>query len=162
MSPADRVPVPALAGRPAFRLPTGDLVLAPVYLPASVLPRPRLDYDARRGVWYLAAPYALTLTGYRLRIPAGFTLDLSSVPRILWPLLASHELGLVPPVVHDALYQCAGRLPPGWVDPPRVFTRSEADELFAWAMKMEGVDEKRRRLAYRAVRRFGASAWRTR
>lgn len=143
---------------PAFTREGAEPV--PAASPAdSELPRPHLDYDVRRGLWYLASPYTIAHQDHILTIPAGFTLNLASIPRPLWWLIASHELGLIGPLVHDFLYGCQGNPGPA-CDPEREFTRKEADRFFLETMKREGVKRLKRQAAYRAVRWFGHFAWR--
>ena len=154
MSDIQRVP-----NVPAFTRPGADPVPVTVPPPGSELPRPHLDYDVRRRIWLLAAPYTLAHQGHILTIPAGFNLNLASIPRPLWWLIASHELGLVSPLVHDFLYSVGG-VPGPALEPERTFTRKEADRFFLEAMAREGVPRLRRHLAYRAVRWFGHFAWR--
>ena len=150
-----------LAVRPVFTREGEGPVPAPVEQPESELRRPRLDYDVRRRVWYVCEPYAYEDGPYTLTIPEGFTLDLASIPRPLWWLLSSFELGLVGPLLHDFLYGCAGKPGEACV-PEREYTRKEADDLFREVMEREGVPAWRRQVAYRAVRWFGLGAWRNR
>ena len=146
---------------PAFTREGQNAVPTPAPKPESELPRPSLDYDVRRGVWVLTHEYRLVHDDFTLIIPAGYTLDLASVPRVLWWLISSFELGLIGPLIHDFLYQCHGQLGAGCV-PGHAFSRKEVDHLFLEVMKREGVSTLRRRLAYTAVRWFGAHAWRNR
>lgn len=146
---------------PAFTRQDAKPIAVPPAQPDSELPRPHLDYDVRRDVWFFAAEYHLEHEGHRLTIPKGFTLDLASIPRVLWWMISSFELGLIGPSAHDFLYQCRGEPGPS-CDPTRIFSRKEADDFFMGVMKREGVPAARRRAAYSAVRLFGAHAWRKR
>jgi hypothetical protein len=148
-----------VAAAPAFTREGQDAVPAPTRMPESELPRPSLDYDVRRSVWVLTHEYVLVHEGFTLTIPAGYTLDLASVPRVLWWLISSFELGMIGPLVHDFLYQCHGQPGPAVV-PTRTFSRREVDRLFLAIMKREGVTALRRWTAYIAVRLFGSLAWR--
>lgn len=107
----------------------------------------------------LLADHRVITDDFVLTVPAGTVSDLSSVPRLLWPALAPFELGRTAPWVHDLLYQRGGR-PGAACEPPRTFTRLEADRLFLQLMAVEDVPWWRRTLAYRAVRLAGWGAWR--
>lgn len=124
---------------------------------------PRVTYHPRNKVWRLKGTFARTnRDGTFICIWAGFEFDLASIPRLLWALLASHELGIVGPLVHDALYRYGGVIPigVGVVDPDREYTRLEADNLFLEHMAEDGVSRWRRWAAYSAVRTFGGRPWR--
>lgn len=102
---------------------------------------------------------------YRFWLSGGFAYDQASIPRILWPVIAPRELGYLPPAAHDYLIERHGRVSiekwssyfGKWTDveaPP--FTREQADKLFCALMRSEGIPRWKRRLAYRAVRSYGA------
>ena len=78
-------------------------------------------------------------------VPAGSTTDLASIPRVLWPILSPAGTWARASVVHDWLYQ------------KRLFRRIRCDELFLEGMMVDGVRE--RAVIYRAVRLFGAAAY---
>lgn len=128
-------------------------------LQESPLPRPHIDYMVDRRLWILLAEYRYPDGEHTLILPYGFTCNLASVPRFIWPLMSSFELGIVGPLVHDFLYQRGGKPKPGECVPPRSYTRAEADRLFKEIMKREKVPGWRWRAAYQAVRWFG-SGWR--
>lgn len=104
---------------------------------------------------------------YRLVVPAGFTHDFASVPRLLWVLISPLDLGLAS-IFHDWLYATGGREPtlrwdPGtgtWEELHRAWTRVQVDELFARMMREQGVPKWRRRSAYLTVRLVGGRHWR--
>jgi hypothetical protein len=131
-----------------------------VPLRESPLPRPHVDYIVERELWIVVEEYRYPDGPNTIVIPYGFTFNLASIPRIIWPLVSSFELGLVGPLVHDFLYGCGGAPGPGACIPERTYTRAEADALFREIMKVEQVPGWRWRIAYRAVRWFGASHWR--
>ena len=87
--------------------------------------------------------------GFQITVPAGFSNDLASVPRL--PLAywlagnTAHKSG----VVHDYLYSV--KVP-----------RNLADEVFMACMKAEGVPGWRRSLMYAAVRAFGGGYYKER
>jgi hypothetical protein len=127
---------------------------------ASRLPPPLLTWVGGNE-WRLEADYAYRNGATTITVPAGFRFDLSSVPRALWWLIAPFELSIAAPLLHDFLY-LHGSLPPaGSVDPPRTYTRADADRVFREVMRAEGVPAWRRLLGYAAVRLFGRNAWRS-
>lgn len=127
---------------------------------ASRLPPPLLTWVGGNE-WRLEADYAYRDGRTLITVPAGFRFDLSSVPRALWWLIAPFELSIAAPLLHDFLY-LHGSLPPaGSVDPPRTYTRADADRVFIEIMRAEGVPAWRRFLGYAAVRVLGGNAWRS-
>lgn len=106
-----------------------------------------------------------------LVVPRGFTLDGASVPRLLWTLTGITPDGLhrAASVAHDYLYRHAGKLREGvhrvyshgtgWVDAEHVWTREEADRLFARLLRECGVGKLRRRIMYLGVRLGGWISW---
>lgn len=125
----------------------------------SRLPPPVLTFVGGRH-WRLEADYAYHDGETVITVPAGFRFDLSSAPRAFWWLIAPFELSVVAPLVHDFLYLHAGTPPPASIEPPRTYSRAEADRVFREAMEAEGVASWRRLLAYAATRAFGGGAWR--
>ena len=118
--------------------------------------RPAVSYDPVARTWTLAEDFRRVIDGREWFIPAGFSFDLASIPRALWGLLASHELGVLAPLCHDWLYRNGGLTPSAW---PVRYTRARADDLFLRQMKESGVSLLRRRAAYLAVRAFGGRSW---
>lgn len=109
--------------------------------------------DARR--WALERAVSFTGPSATVRVPAGFTTDLASVPRPLWPLISPWDVAAAA-VVHDWLY--------AWIRAQsltrrqRAALRAWADSLFLVAMAYSTVPPVatwRRVLAYLAVRLFG-------
>lgn len=116
--------------------------------------------DGRRRL-LLLEPFTLHDGETRIRIPAGFLYDDASSPRPVWALVSPSDCGEAAPLVHDALYQYGGHLPPGWCAPFRLYSRQEADALFSRTMEAEGVRGRTRRWAWLAVRIFGGlHSWR--
>ena len=130
-----------------------------VEIARSRLPAPLVSY-AGEGRWRLEADYLYRDGGTTITVPSGFLFDLSSVPRVFWSLIAPFELSVAAPLVHDFLYRYGGRPPAGSIDPPRAYSRAEADRVFRTMMEAEGVPAWRRTAAYLAVRAFGGRAWR--
>lgn len=97
--------------------------------------------------WRVMAPfvYDSDVLNRRITVPEGFETDLGTVPRLPFAYLlfggASNEAA----VVHDFLY--SGQAPG--------VTRSQADEVFAEAMKAEGVATWRRGPMWAGVRAVG-------
>ena len=92
----------------------------------------------------------------------GFRSDLASSPPLFWAIIASFELSLLAPIMHDLIYRSGGRviLPHGEVTPTgRIFERKEADDLFLELMTRAKVAYWKRNVAYLAVRGFGQSSW---
>jgi hypothetical protein len=125
----------------------------------------RLEREFYRGLDLAQAVGGISHTVLHLE---PFEFDMASVPRIVWPVVGPHELGIVPPMTHDWLYGSGGRGLPGCIKlrvgaevvGVRTFTRAEADLLFLRDMERERVNKLRREVAYRAVRLFGGNAWR--
>lgn len=93
------------------------------------------------------------------RIPAGYTFDGPSVPRLCAPAIAKEDLGNVAALPHDWLYGAGGVASRGPLGVER-YTRAEADALFADLLAWRGADPVKREAAFLAVREFGASHWR--
>lgn len=134
----------------------------------SGVPHPRLVLLDDWRHYLLTDPWTYTWehggSWRALIIPAGFVLDLASVPRVVWALIAPWDLR-ASSLPHDWIYRHQGDLPEGsyWIDgepPPRPWTRKEGDKLMARVMRESGVARWRRRAAYGAVRLAGWAAWR--
>ena len=130
----------------------------PVEIAGSRLPPPVIT-SPQIGRWRLEVAYTYHDDSTAITVPAGFEFDLSSVPRPFWSLIAPFELSIVAPLLHDFLYRHGGR-PPAGIDPPRAYSRAEADRMFLEIMEAESVPTWRRVLAYAATRVFGGRAWR--
>lgn len=126
----------------------------------SVLAPAKVTYEAERHTWILEESYTYSTAEFRLTIGAGFEFDLSSLPRVIWPVIAPFELSIVAPLVHDFIYRYRGKAPREAVTPFREFTRAETDLLFKQIMDAEHVEAWRSTAAYRAVRMFGWMYWR--
>lgn len=130
-----------------------------VQIDASALPPPVLTYDTGNKRWRLEGDYVYRDDGVTITVPEGFRFDLSSIPRLLWWLIAPFELSISAPLLHDFLYQKGGSAPDE-IDPDKDYTRADTDALFRKMMEQEGVTGWRRGAAYLAVRLFGRFAWR--
>ena len=139
----------------AYRLDHDRVEIAGSRLPPPVMTSPSI------GRWRLEAAYAYRDGATTITVPAGFEFDLSSVPRVFWPLIGPFDLSIVAPLLHDFLYRHRGKPPAGSVEPPRTYERVEVDRLFLRIMEAENVSAWRRLLAYAAVRAFGGGDWRS-
>ena len=133
---------------------------APIEISASELAPPVVTYVGPGNVWRLEEEYTYRDGVHAISVPDGFRFDLASIPRIFWWLIAPFELSVAAPLLHDFLYEHNGAPPPGAVEPPRTYSRREADHLFRHVMEVEGVPGWRRTLAFVAVRAFGWLGWR--
>ncbi len=127
---------------------------------ASSLPAPVVTYIGPGNRWRLEEAYEYQDGAHAITVPAGFIFDLASIPRVFWWLISPFELSIAAPLLHDFLYANEGDPPEGSIDPPRIYTRKEADLLFRTIMEIEGVPSWRRSTAYWAVRSFGWIGWR--
>ncbi|MDJ0953266.1 MAG: DUF1353 domain-containing protein [Acidimicrobiia bacterium] len=130
-----------------------------VQVAASTLAPPVVTYIGPGNVWRLEADYPYQDGPTLITVPSGFLFDLASIPRVFWWLISPFELSVAAPLLHDFLYAHKGKLPQGSVDPPRQYSRKEADQLFKRVMESEGVPGWRRHPAYAAVRSFGWIGW---
>lgn len=109
-------------------------------------------YHPNLRVWETIDDYLyLTADNVAIHIQAGFLFDLASIPRVLWAVVSSFELGVESALVHDYLYSTKGL--------HGRFTRAECDGIFYQIMAQLDIDIFIRAAAYRAVRDFGASHW---
>jgi len=86
---------------------------------------------------------------FQFEVPAGFTTDLASIPRIFQSIVPKVGRHIQPAVVHDFCYEAGV---------PNM-SRAEADSLFLEGMKDVGVWWLRRRIMYLAVRVGGTGWW---
>ena len=129
---------------------------------APGLPNPAIKYIGDN--WLLTEDCVYTTNDdFTITAKSGFKTDLASIPRIFWALLASFELSIAAPVLHDLIYRSAGEVSPpdGEVVPVgKIFTRQEADDIFLELMTRAKVSYWKRNVAYLAVRHFAEHAWR--
>lgn len=93
--------------------------------------------------WKVENRYKFSVNGKNYYVPKGQTTDLSSTPRILWPIFPKSGKYTEAGVVHDYLYR-NGVLP-----------RKESDEVYREICKICGVGSIRRGLMHKALRIFG-------
>jgi hypothetical protein len=124
----------------------------------SRLPPPVVTYSGN-GRWRLEAPYTYTDGETAITIPASFDFDLSSVPRIFWPLVAPFELSIVAPLVHDFLCrytgQAAGRFRPAGAELQPRGGRCGVSQDHGGGERLVVAEDDR----VLAVRGFGGNAW---
>lgn len=96
------------------------------------------------GRFRVAVRYDFTTPwGQRVTIPAGYQTDLASSPKLLWLILAPHELGFTATTIHDFL--CDHGAEHG-------ISREEADDVFAAVLELQRVNPKKAAKAVAAVR----------
>ena len=105
----------------------------------------RFNHKSKRWVLTKALEYT-TDDGWTVEVPAGYSTDLDSVPRIPVAYAWLKGRATKSAVVHDWLYY-------------NKHDRAEADKIFLNAMKYEGVAAWRRWPIYLAVRAFGFLAY---
>lgn len=97
--------------------------------------------------WEVAEPFTFSFGGELITIPAGYTSDFASVPRLLWWLIPPHGMSAEASIIHDFLYD------------NRIGNRDDVD-MFFFACLLEVVPIWQAKLMYRIVRTFAASWWR--
>lgn len=139
--------------------PPGDRATPPPERPLSggaasglSLFRPVTSPSADGEGYVLMAPYyAPILPGFDLLIATGFFFDGCSIPRLGWTLLGLHPMHprvQASALIHDALYAS------------EMLARREADDVFLWCLRQDGLDTLRARLMWRGVRLGGGAVWR--
>lgn len=123
----------------------------------TVTPCP-VTFEPKTGQWYVHEDWSFPALGSVVTVKEGTETDLASIPRLFRWLISKANLGIEGAVAHDELYRAGGR--PKHCEPPRTYTRKEADDLFLWIMRQRGVNWFKAHAAHQAVRRFGAHAWR--
>lgn len=117
---------------------------------------------AERGdIYELMNNYNVTFDMHDERIfftiPAGFTYDGASVPRILWSIsgLTPDGAHRIAALIHDYIYERKG------IIKEYMLTRGEADLVFKAYMKKAGISNWRVNIAYWSVRLFGQDVWKS-
>ena len=122
-----------------------------------------VSWDQLNQEWRLASDYEIKSKNIQIRIPKGFTFDLASIPRLLWPIIGPMELSVVAPLAHDYIYFHGGKIPEEQLltsGQHKPISRKEADEIFFDLMEQEGVSWIRKTLAFYAVHFLGDRFWR--
>lgn len=98
--------------------------------------------------WELLAPLCYVDANLKsIWVPAGFQMDLASIPRIFRPLFPVHGKHTRAAVIHDWLYA------------KNIGKRKDADDLFLSIMKELGVGWFKRYAMWSAVRAGGWVKW---
>ena len=98
---------------------------------------------------------------YRLKVPAGYVTDLSSIPKVARSVIPVIGRQNGPAVIHDYIYEPSDNdRPEGYHQLPG-WTKEEADSLFLAAMVAVKVPWWRRNAMWLAVKYGGGHAWRT-
>lgn len=96
----------------------------------GVIQKERIYTPDDKGKEYLLLKDVEVYTSFDqlIRIPAGFKWDLSSVPRLLWPILPPDGDFEIAALIHDYLYRTTDSLG------DKYCTRKEADyEMYVWS-----------------------------
>lgn len=83
-----------------------------------------------------------------IKVPAGFTTDGASIPRLFWSIFSPYGDCFGAAVIHDYLYNVKND-----------FSRKQADKIFLEGMKLLSVSYLRRNTVYYSVRMFGKIAY---
>lgn len=104
-------------------------------------------YGKNKWVLLGQVRYYSAILGKTVVIPAGFTFDFASIPRILRPLIPKEGYHRYAALVHDWLYYS------------HEVDRETADLLFREAMGVLKTPQWKRNTMYRGVKWFGSSSY---
>ncbi len=133
-------------------------------------PRAKVSYDPQNNIWTLEEKYSYKddMKKSTILLDKGFKFDLSSIPRLFWIIIGTHELSLEAPLVHDFMYMSRGGTR-GYLHQKPIlgsiktegvyYSRKEVDDLFLLMMQQAGVSRWRRLLGYIGVKFFGGWYW---
>ncbi len=115
----------------------------------EVFPKPLDAKFLGDNQWNLNEPFEYINPPIEIIVPAGFTTDGASIPRIVWTIIGSPWSGRYAraSVVHDYLYQTMQ------------FTRYQTDLIFYQAMGILGVPRWKRSLMHFSVRSVAWLCW---
>ena len=106
-----------------------------------------------KDYWYLKNALKVDITIgndlYEVSIPKGYLTDGASVPRILWSICPKWDKSHKAVILHD--YLCEYRIVTINGKPTQI-SREEADRLFLFALKYEGLTKLKYSLMHGAVR----------
>jgi hypothetical protein len=121
-----------------------------VFAQQPIRPVPMIPFaDGENSVLMDDLVYRVGTTSYVITVPRGFVTDFASTPRAIWAILPPTDKYQLAAIVHDFLYwdqQC---------------TRAQADDLLRVAMSESKVAPTTRDIVWRAVQKFGGTAWTT-
>lgn len=121
----------------------------PVRAQQPITPVPMTPFaDGQNSVLNADLNYTIGDTKFTIVVPAGFVTDFASTPRAIWAVLPPADKYQLAAIVHDFLY---------W---DQRCTREQADALLRAAMAESKIEPSKRDVIWRAVRRFGETAWR--
>ena len=98
-------------------------------------------------LWTVYEDFAVFIDGNPIYVPKGFSTDLASIPKFLWPILSPMGPYTPAAVLHDYLYAT------------QPCPKEKADEMFRDAMLCLNVDTAIAEKIYKAVKDYGHSAW---
>jgi hypothetical protein len=103
------------------------------------------------NVYTLLEDLAIVWNNKVLVVPAGFKSDGASVPRFFWRIVfpPGDSKALRASIAHDFIYR---NRPNGW-------TKNEADKMFYYTLREDGVPCINAGIAYLGVRWFGEASW---
>jgi hypothetical protein len=98
---------------------------------------------------------------YRISLRTGFTWDGATIPRFLWSILGYYPGGImtIPSKWHDEIYRKKGWIFNFMTAQEEYISRKHCDDLFYAHMIRSGVEEKKAKQMYLAVRFFGRFFW---
>ncbi|MDE1465311.1 DUF1353 domain-containing protein [Spartinivicinus poritis] len=115
------------------------------------LNRIKLEHIPNKRKWVLTEELKYYSAQYQtITVPAGFTTDLASIPRLLWSVFPPDGPYLEAAVLHDYLYS---------KQPALDISRKQADKVFLKAMRALGVPGWKRYSIYYGVRLGGKASW---
>lgn len=110
-----------------------------------------------RGRWLTSAPWACTIEGHPIEIPAGFLCDLYSTPFPISIFIPRDQRDNRPALIHDWLYATLGLRPDRSSDP--VFSRWNCDRALYFAARQCGLPLRRCWSIHTGVRLGGWLPW---
>ncbi|WP_036266095.1 DUF1353 domain-containing protein [Mastigocoleus testarum] len=133
-------------------------------------PRAKVSYDPQENIWTLQEKYSYRdeIKKSTIILDKGFEFDLSSIPRLFWIVIGTHELSLEAPLIHDFMYMSRGGTREYFQQKPILgsiktkgvyYSRKEVDDLFLRMMQQAGVSRWRRLLGYIGVKFCGGWYW---
>jgi len=108
-----------------------------------------LEKDGKHWTLEEDFEYYTEILGSRvyITVPAGFTTDFASIPKIFHSFIEDRDKYNKAAVVHDWLYES------------KIFSRKISDKIFLEAMTVLNIHPFKRFLFYYAVRIFGGLRW---
>lgn len=155
---------------PSCAIPIMDNVaVSKIYQPSLKPVRAGISANAfnykQVGRW--SFQFEIDKVKYRGSVPSGWISDGTSIPQAVWSISGITRDGLERASAwgHDWQYSHVGRVvleyynKSAWVHVDRILSREEADNIFYQGLLKSGVDEKRAKLMFDMVRKFGGHVW---